>query len=338
MVDCAGCAAKLGQRALNDAVQGLFEGVEYDPRVLVGFGTLDDAGVFLLNESTALVQTLDFFPPVVDDPYMFGQIAAANALSDVYAMGGTPLTALNITCFPSSLHPSVLNAILRGGLDQCAAAGVSVLGGHTVDDPVIKFGLSVTGIVDPNHVWTNSGARVGDALLLSKALGVGIVTTGIKRGLAKDDVQGIAIDSMRTLNRGARDILATKCIHACTDVTGFSFLGHLYQMMRASNTVARVSSANVPLLAGALELSKHGCVPGGTQRNKDYTGPHVHVAADLDEALINLMYDPQSSGGLLAALDHNEAKAALAQMKAIGLDASIVGTVVEVGQGSIIVE
>jgi len=336
-VACAGCAAKLGQASLNAAVQGLFANVPRDPNVLVGFGTLDDAEVYRLNAELALVQTTDFFPPMVDDPYLFGEIAAANALSDVYAMGGQPLTALNITCFPSQLDPQILNAILRGGLAKCREAGVALLGGHTVDDPEIKFGLAVTGMIDPKKIWTNAGAQVGDALVLTKPVGVGTITTGIKQGSASEVSVEAAIDSMRTLNRAARDAVASVGPHACTDVTGFSFLGHLYQMLRASGVAARVYSERIPLLPGALELSRQGVAPGGTQRNRDYTGPHVSFGKGIEPALADLLFDPQTSGGLLASVAGNQGEPLVLTLAAAGLTAAIVGEVTEPSDGHILV-
>ena len=338
MVACAGCAAKLGQATLNAAVSGLFADVPRDPNVLIGFGTLDDAGVYRLSDILALVQTTDFFPPMVDDPYLFGEIAAANALSDVYAMGGQPLSALNITCFPSTLDPQILHAILRGGLAKCREAGVALLGGHTVDDPEIKFGLAVTGTIHPHQIWTNTGARVGDALVLTKPLGVGTITTAIKQGVASAEAQTAAITSMRTLNRSARDaVAALGTPHACTDVTGFGLLGHLYQMLRASGMSARVYSERVPLLTSALELARQGITPGGTARNRDYTGPQVSFGEGIEPALATLFFDPQTSGGLLLSVAGEQADKLVAALVQEGLTAAIVGEVTETTAGHIFV-
>ncbi len=318
-------------------MKDLFVDVPRDPNVLVGFGTLDDAGIYRLSETQALVQTVDFITPVVDDPYAYGEIAVANALSDVYAMGGLPLTALNVVCFPSGMDMGILNAILRGGLAKCLEAGVALMGGHTVDDPEIKFGLSVTGIVHPNHVWTNAGARVGDALILTKPLGIGAITTGIKQGVAPPESVEAALTSMRTLNRAARDAVATIGAHACTDVTGFSLLGHLYQMLRASGVSARVQAAQVPLLTGALALARQGVGPGGTGRNKDYFGAHVTVAAGVEEAVTDLLFDPQTSGGLLVSAAGDKKDALLAALTAAGVPAAHVGDVTEPSEGHIFV-
>ena len=331
MVSCAGCAAKLSPAALSAAVKGLFANVPPDPNVLVGFGMLDDAGVYKLSEELALVQTTDFFPPVVDDPYLFGEIAAANALSDVYAMGGTPLTALNITCFPSTQPTAILSEILRGGLAKCREAGVALLGGHTVDDPEIKFGLAVTGTVHPAQVWSNTGAVAGDALVLTKPLGVGTITTAAKSGLAPADVLDGAIESMRTLNKGARDAGAAVGVHACTDVTGFSLLGHLTQMLRASGVSARIDSAQVPLLPGALALARAGVGPGGTARNRAHFGGSVALTQDLDPALADLLFDPQTSGGLLFAVAGEKQGALLSALTAARLAPAVVGEVTKLG-------
>ena len=331
MVSCAGCAAKLGPASLSAAVRGLFATVPADPNVLVGFGTLDDAGVYKISETQALVQTVDFFPPMVDDPYLFGEIAAANALSDVYAMGGLPMTALNITCFPASLDLGILNSILRGGLAKCREAGVALLGGHTVDDPEIKFGLSVTGTIHPNEIWSNDGAQAGDLLILTKHIGVGVITTAIKQGVALAEAVDAALESMRKLNRAARDASVSVGPNACTDVTGFSLLGHLAQMMRASGTTARIKAEQVPLLPGALELARRGIGPGGTGRNKSHFGDHVSLSSDLEPALVELLFDPQTSGGLLLSVAGNKKTALLAALAAHGVSASVVGSVAASG-------
>lgn len=337
MVSCAGCAAKLSPASLSAAVQGLFAGVPPDPNVLVGFGMLDDAGVYRLSDELALVQTTDFFPPVVDDPYLFGEIAAANALSDVYAMGGTPLTALNIVCFPSTQPTAILSEILRGGLAKCREAGVALLGGHTVDDPEIKFGLAVTGTVHPAHIWTNAGARARDVLILTKPLGVGTITTAAKSGVAPPDALDAAIQSMRTLNKSARDAGASVGVHACTDVTGFSLLGHLTQMLRASGVSARIDSAQVPLLTGALALARAGVGPGGTARNRAHFGGSVTLPDGLDPALADLLFDPQTSGGLLFAVAGENREALLSALTDAGLAPAAVGEVTGPSEGRVVV-
>ena len=316
-------------------MKDLFADVPRDPNVLVGFGTLDDAGVYRLDALTALVQTVDFITPVVDAPFAYGEIAVANALSDVYAMGGLPLTALNVVCYPSGLDPEILNAILRGGLSKLGEAGVALMGGHTVDDPEIKFGLSVTGTVHPDRLWTNAGARVGDVLVLTKPLGIGVITTGIKQGVAGDEAVAAALASMRTLNRAARDAVATIGPHACTDVTGYSLLGHLYQMLRASGVTARVHAGRVPLLPGALDLARKGVGPGGTERNRAYFGPHVTLAEGIEPALVDLLFDPQTSGGLLVSVPGDKSEALMSALTASGVRAAVVGEVVEASAGRV---
>ena len=305
--------------------------------MLVGFGTLDDAGVYRLDAQTALVQTVDFITPVVDDPFAYGEIAVANALSDVYAMGGLPLTALNVVCYPSSLNPEILNGILRGGLSKLGEAGVVLMGGHTVDDPEIKFGLSVTGTVHPDRIWTNAGARVGDVLILTKPLGIGAITTGIKQGVAGAEAIAAALASMRTLNRAARDAVATIGPNACTDVTGYSLLGHLYQMLRASGVTARVYAEQVPLLPGALNLARTGVGPGGTERNKDYFGPHVTLTPQLESALADLLFDPQTSGGLLVSVAGDKSEALVSALTTGGVSGIVIGEVIEASAGHVLV-
>lgn len=316
-------------------MKDLFVNVPNDPNVLVGFGTLDDAGVYRLSDQTALVQTVDFITPVVDDPFAYGEIAVANALSDIYTMGGLPITALNVVCFPSGTDTALLNAILRGGLAQCQAAGVALLGGHTVDDPMIKFGLSVTGTVDPSAIWTNAGAQIGDSLILTKPLGIGVITTAIKEQAAGEDAGKAALASMRTLNRAARDAAASVGPNACTDVTGFGLTGHLYQMMRASGTTARIEAGQVPLLAGALELARQGVGPGGTQRNKDYFGAFVSLASAVEAAIADLLFDPQTSGGLLLSVAGDKMQAMLDAMTAHGVSASVLGEVTKASTGQV---
>ena len=316
-------------------MQDLFTNVERDPNVLVGFGTLDDAGVYRLSDDLALVQTVDFITPVVDDPFAYGEIAVANALSDVYAMGGVPVTALNVACFPAGTDPQIFNAILRGGLAQCQAAGVALLGGHTVDDPMIKFGLSVTGTISPNAIWTNAGAKPGDALLLTKPLGVGVITTAIKEQKAGEGAVSAALNSMRTLNQAARDAAASVGPNACTDVTGFGLIGHLYQMLRASQVTAEVYAAAVPLLPGALALARQGIGPGGTERNKNYFGGFVSVSPGVEAALTELLFDPQTSGGLLLSVAGDKAQAMQAAMTAHGVSAALIGRVTEPSAGRV---
>ena len=327
----------MGPGDLSAAVKDLFVNVPRDPNVLVGFGTLDDAGVYRLSETQALVQTVDFITPVVDDPFTYGEIAAANALSDVWAMGGRPLTALNIAAFPSILDPSLLNGILRGGLSQFAAAGVALLGGHTVDDPEIKYGAAVTGLIDPQRILSNAGARVGDSLVLTKPLGVGVITTGLKQGVADHASIDAAVASMRRLNGAACAAMLRHDAHACTDVTGFGFMGHLSHMTRESGVTAQIEASSVPLLPGALTLRRTGIGPGGLERNRDYFGASITLHPALEPALTDLLFDPQTSGGLLVALPGNNVIALLEDLAASGHAAAQIGEIVPRGETGIIV-
>ena len=328
----------MGPGDLSAAVKDLFVNVPRDPNVLVGFGTLDDAGVYRLSETQALVQTVDFITPVVDDPFTYGEIAAANALSDVWAMGGRPITALNVAAFPSGLDPAILNGILRGGLAKFTEAGVALLGGHTVDDPEIKYGAALTGLIDPQRILSNAGARVGDALVLTKPLGVGVITTGIKEGAAAAESQLAAVESMRTLNQSARDAMLRHDARACTDVTGFGLMGHLTQMARESLVTAHVNALQVPLLPGALALRRQGVGPGGLERNHAYFGPRVSLSSSLETTLTDLLFDPQTSGGLLIALPGDNAEALVADLAAQGLTAAKVGAIAAPSDLLIVVE
>jgi len=305
--------------------------------VLVGFGALDDGGVYSLGPNQALVQTVDFITPLVDDPYAFGQIAAANSLSDVYAMGGSPITALNVVCWPSGLDPNILRETLRGGLSKFAEAGVALLGGHTVDDAQFKYGASVTGLVHPQRLWTNAGAKPGDVLILTKPLGTGVVSSAVKLGKASDVSAQAALVSMTTLNKAARDVLAQFTVHACTDVTGFGLMGHLSHMARASRVTVHIAAQSVPLLPGALDLVRAGIGPGGTARNRDHFGPNVNIAPALEPALAELLFDPQTSGGLLASVPGDNEAALLSAFAGRKVPAVRVGEVAAPSEGRIVV-
>jgi selenide, water dikinase len=300
-----------------------------DPRVLIDYRTSDDAGVYRLDHERSLVQTVDFFTPIVDDPFVYGQIAAANAMSDVYAMGGRPLTALAIAAFPKDGDPSVLATIFRGGLDKLTEAGVALLGGHTVQDTEIKFGYAVTGDVLTARIWSNAGAQPGDELLLTKALGTGIISTALKFGRAPDAAVAAAIGSMITLNRLAAEVLQSLPAHAvraCTDVTGFGLIGHASEMAAASGCTLEIDGAAIPLLPGVRALV-HGNVPGGGRTNAQHFGPDARISTDLDPELVQLLYDPQTSGGLLVALDADHAGEAANALHAAGVPATMVGRV-----------
>jgi selenide,water dikinase len=298
------------------------------------FRTSDDAGVYKLDETRALVQTVDFFTPIVDDPVAYGRIAAANALSDVYAMGGTPLTALAIAAFPSDGDPAVLKQIFRGGLQALDEARVALLGGHTVQDQEIKFGYAITGEVHPNRVWSNAGARAGDALILTKPIGTGVIATAIKFERAPADVAATAIAVMSRLNRDAAMALAALpagAVHACTDITGFGLIGHATEMAKGSGVTMAIAVATVPILDGAIDLVD-GNTPGGGRTNAQHFGAGAHADAGLDPRLVQLLYDPQTSGGLLAAVDPDEVAAALGALAERGVPAQVVGTVETAGK------
>ena len=323
----AGCAGKVGPGDLSRVLATL--PVPTHPDLLVGTATADDAGVFRLGHDLALVQTVDFFSPIVDDPFQFGAVAAANAISDVYAMGGEPRTALNIVCFPQRDVPmEVLGEILRGGIAKASEAGVVVLGGHTFNDEEIKFGMAVTGVVHPDRIWRNVGARPGDALVLTKALGTGIVTTARKRGAGTLDEEAAAVDSMLALNATASRVLREFAVHACTDVTGFSLLGHGFEMAHGSGVRLVVQATCLPVLAGARALALGGQLTGGCRRNRDWLVERVEIAASVPPDLVEIGFDPQTSGGLLAALPAAAGAPAVAALHAAGVSAAaIVGTV-----------
>jgi len=275
--------------------------------VLVGFDTADDAGVYQLTAELALVQTVDFFTPIVDDPYTYGAIAAVNALSDVYAMGGRPLTALSILAWPAAGEIEDLQEILKGGASKIHEAGCVILGGHSVADEEIKFGYAVTGTIHPDRIFANAGARAGDALVLTKRLGTGVIATALKRGIAQDaDVQ-TSIDSMLTLNRAACEAMIAFDVHGCTDVTGFGLIGHAREMALGSRVTIEIDAASVPLLPGALEYSRQGALAGGLKNNREYASGAVEKTREISVELENLLYDPQTSGGLLISLPEADA-------------------------------
>ena len=304
---------------------------------MVGLETYDDAGVYQLNDEVALVQTVDFFTPIVDDPFIFGQIAVANALSDVYAMGGTPITALNLVAFPvKALSSSILKEILRGGLSKMEEAGVALVGGHTVEDPEVKYGLAVTGIVHPNKIITNAKAEPGDRLVLTKPLGTGIIATALKGGIASDGAIQKIVESMIVLNREASEWMKAFGAHACTDITGFGFIGHAIEMVLASQVGMAIQSKDIPIFPEAIEYARMGLIPGGAHSNRDYFSCRVDAHSDLSPLLMDLLYDPQTSGGLLISLPSNEAERLVEALKKEGnIDSCIVGNVVEEPCGKI---
>lgn len=304
LAQCAGCGAKVGAGVLAQLLEGLQ--VHQDPNLLVGFDRSDDASVYRVSDDLALVQTVDFFPPIADDPYLFGQIAAANALSDVYAMGGEPKLALNLMCVPKDMPQEAVRQILRGGYDKVYEAGCLITGGHSILDPEPKYGLAVTGFVRPDRVLTNSGARPGDVLLLTKPLGVGVLTTANKGGVAEEADMDRAYRQMAALNRSARDIMVNYRVHGCTDVTGFGFLGHLLEMAQGSGVSVRVETANLAFLPGAEDFARMGVLPEGMYRNRRFAESQVDPGG-VPLYLQDLLYDPQTSGGLLIAVDPADA-------------------------------
>jgi selenide, water dikinase len=313
--------------------------VQTDDRVLVDYRTADDAGVYRWDGNRALVQTVDFFTPIVDDPFAYGQIAAANSLSDVYAMGGRPLTALAIAGFPKDLDREVLKQIFAGGLAKLTEAGVALLGGHTVQDSEVKFGYAVTGEVDPASIWSNAGAKPGDVLILTKPLGTGVIATALKFGRAPAVAVESAIQSMLELNRAACDVLRglpQGSVHACTDITGFGLIGHASEMAAASAVTLEINAAAVPRLWGAVDLVEKN-TPGGGRTNASYFGPHVQVADGLDPPVVQLLSDPQTSGGLLAAIDPAVVEAAVAGLAKARVHRPVVGQVAAGGRWKIVV-
>jgi selenide,water dikinase len=275
----------------------------HDPNLLVGFDKADDAGVYRLRDDLALVQTLDFFTPIVDDPFDYGRIAALNSINDVWAMGGTPVTAMAITCFPKKgVDFSILQEIMRGGLSVLTENKVVLVGGHSVDNEQIMFGYSVTGVIDPNHVATNSGARPGDVIILTKPIGTGVISTGIKRAKASPEVIAESVATMMTPGKYAAEAIAKFDVKSATDVTGFALLGHAWEMACASNVTLEIDSARVPLINGAWELAAAGMLTGADKTNREYVGQEVEIAADLDPNLVKLLFDPQTAGGLLLAI------------------------------------
>jgi len=307
---------------------------QHDDRVLIDFRTADDAGVYRWDAGPAIVQTVDFFTPIVDDPHDYGQIAAANALSDVYAMGGRPLTALAIAAFPANLERDAVHAIFTGGLDKLREAGVALLGGHTVQDREIKFGYAVTGAVDPGEMWSNAGVRPGDVLLLTKRIGTGIITTAIKNQRAPAETAAAVVGSMKALNGPAAEAVrraAGRHVHAGTDITGFGLLGHATEMARASGCAFRLRAGAVPLFDGVLELALDN-TPGGGWNNESHFGGSVRLEAELDPRLIRALHDPQTSGGLLLAIAEVAAAAAFDALREAGIPAADVGVAVETGQ------
>jgi selenide,water dikinase len=311
-----------------------------DPNLITGMERAEDAGVYKLTDDLAIIQTIDFFTPIVDDPYSFGQIAAANALSDVYAMGGKPLTAMNVVCFPiKTMDGSILKQILAGGLDKVHEADVILVGGHSIEDPELKYGLSVTGVIHPAKVVLNTGARVGDRLILTKPLGTGIISTALKRKVTDEDTVTKITKSMAILNRKAAELMQEIGVHACTDITGFGLLGHAAEMIEGTDVGMVINSAAVSFFPGTKELAEKGITPGGLQRNREFRLNMIEFTQKVPDYLADILFDPQTSGGLLISVSRQKASVLLERMHQQGIgEAAIIGEIVAKPQGKIVID
>lgn len=332
----SGWAAKIGPDILAQVLCQLPK--TYDDNLLVGLDTSDDAAVYRINEEIALIQTLDFFTPVVDDPYTFGQIAAANSLSDVYAMGGEPKLAMNIVCFPNCLSPDILVQILKGGHDKVSEAGALLIGGHTVEDDEPKYGLSVAGFVDPNKVLTNSNAKPGDMLVLTKPIGVGIINTAVKAELADKDSYEEAVRVMSTLNKYAKEAIDKVNVNSVTDITGFGLLGHSLEMAEGSSVTIVIDHKKVPIIDKAREYAQMGLVPAGAYSNRKHVGEKVRYSDDIPEDIMDILFDPQTSGGLLISVPKENVNLLLDNLKNTPTEFAVVGEVIEEEDYSLIVK
>lgn len=310
-----------------------------DPNLVIGMEKGDDAGVYKLREDLAIIQTLDFFTPVVDDPYIFGQVAAANSISDVYAMGGRPVVAMNIICFPiNKMDIAILQEILKGGLDKMREAEVLLVGGHSIEDDELKYGLSVSGIVHPEKVWSNHSSLPGDSIVLTKTLGSGIINTALKRKLADQGLVDRCIGMMCSLNKRASELMKEVDIHACTDITGFGLLGHACEMIEGSDAGMAIDSSAVPWFHEIKEFVEKGIMPGGLHRNKRFRMHMVDVAPNVPDYVIDIFFDPQTSGGLLFSLPESQAEDIVKKMHEEGIeDATIIGEVIKETKGRILV-
>lgn len=327
LASCAGCGAKVGAGTLVKLLDGFK--THSDPKLIVGYEKSDDASVYVLDEEKALIQTTDFFPPIVDDPYLYGQIAAANALSDVYAMGGEPKLALNIMCLPESMDKDTVQEILRGGYDKAYEAGAIITGGHTIHGAEPIYGLAVSGFVHPGKVLTNSNAKPGDCLILTKPLGIGILTTAAKAGLVEQELLDRIYCQMATLNKTARDIMVNYQVHSCTDVTGFALLGHSLEMAQGSGATIHIDTTKICYHEEAYEFAEMGFIPAGAYRNRDYTDGLVKIVGQVSRAMEDICYDPQTSGGLLIAIADADAEDCLKQLRTAGVEAFEIGFVSE---------
>jgi selenide,water dikinase len=305
---------------------------QHDPNVLVGFDHADDAGVYQLGPATALVQTVDFFTPIVDDPYTFGQIAATNALSDVYAMGGKPLTSLAMVCFPEKGDLAILERILAGGLSKMMEAGCTVIGGHSIRDDETKFGYAVTGLIDPRKVLTNGGAQIGDRLLFTKSLGTGVISTAIKKGVAKQAWIDAAVASMTTLNKPAAEVISRFAVHSLTDVTGFGLIGHAREMALASKVSLRLHAGRIPLIEGALDCVRAGHIPGGLKANREFAECAVAYEEGISDEIKTMLFDPQTAGGLLISVAAEDSVKLTRALNAAGVAGVEIGEVLPSGK------
>ena len=324
LAKCAGCGAKVGAGVLSQLLEGIK--VHRDPNLLVGFDKSDDASVYKVSDELALVQTVDFFPPIADDPYLFGQIAATNALSDVYAMGGEPKLCLNIMAVPESMPGEAVHQMLRGGYDKVYEAGALITGGHSILDDEPKYGLAVTGFVHPDRVLTNSGAKPGDVLLFTKPLGIGILSTAQKAEMLSPEGEALAYRLMTTLNKSARDAMVKYRVHACTDVTGFGLLGHACEMAQGSDVDLELHVADIDLIPEAASLAQMGILPAGMYRNRTFAEPEVEPG-QTEVWQQDMLYDPQTAGGLLMAVDPEDADALYQELKACVPSAQRIGKV-----------
>lgn len=333
LAKCAGCGAKVGAGVLAKLLEGI--SVHEDPNLLVGFDKSDDASVYKITDDLAIVQTLDFFPPIADDPYLFGQIAATNALSDVYAMGGEPKLALNIMCIPKDMPRDAVHALLRGGYEKVFEAGALITGGHSIFDDEPKYGLSVTGFVHPDRILTNSGAKEGDVLLLTKPLGIGVLTTAQRAELLSDEGKALAYRLMTTLNKSARDCMVKYRVHACTDVTGFGLLGHLYEMTQGSDLTAVLDTSAIHIIQEALPFAEMGILPEGMYRNRSFAEQAVD-AGDTPLAVQDVLYDPQTAGGLMISVHPEDADALFEELKTAVPCAQRIGVMERAGEKRIL--
>lgn len=333
---CAGCGAKVGAGTLASLLDDFR--TRTDPRLVVGFDKSDDASVYVINEETALIQTVDFFPPIVDDPYMFGQIAAANAISDIYAMGGEPKLALNLLCVTEKMEDPWIREILRGGYDKAYEAGVIISGGHTIRGSEPLYGLAVTGFARPDRIRKNAEARPGDRLILTKPLGVGILTTAAKADLVEKPLLDQLYAQMARLNRDACRIMSKYRVHSCTDVTGFGLLGHSCEMAQGSGCTLHLQVSRIPYHREAYEFAQMGFVPAGAYRNRDFAEREVMAAGEVSRAMQDILYDPQTSGGLLIAVDEGDAQALLRELEEALPGVGLIGYVTQAQEKALILE